>query len=290
VTDASHPTSLRLAAWLQAAYEDPAAGCPPPEAFLAAERAALDPADRRRLEAHAERCPACAAERGLARLFDAAPEQAGARPADVEALVARLAAASPLGGAEPVAPASGAQVIRFPGRSEKQTPVEPGEARTRGASRRIPARPWSLTRLAAAAILVLAAGLGFQLMRSAPPELPDPGRGEAVRGATIEVLEPLGDLSDAPAELRWAPWNGAAAYRVRIVEVDGTVLWELRLPAASPARPGTPFETALLPGEVRARLQRAVTYRWTVEALGPAASPDPARLAVSEPAEFRIHP
>lgn len=286
MTDAPRLPPLRLAAWLQAAYQDPAAGCPPPEAYLAEEMAALAPAERRRLDEHAERCPACAAERDLARLFDAAPGQAGARPEDVEDVTARLAAASPLAPAE----APGAQVIPFPGRPEAQASAAPGEVRVRREPRRAPARSWSLPRLAAAAILVLAAGLGFQLMRSAPPELPDPGQGEAVRGATIEVLAPLGELDEVPAELRWAPWNGTAAYRVRIVEVDGTVLWEQQLPAGSPARPGTTSGSAPLPGDVQARLQRAVTYRWTVEALGPTAGGAPARLAVSEPAEFRIHP
>jgi len=290
-----------LDAWLHAAYADPQAGCPPPEAFLEAELAALAPAERRRVEEHAERCAACAAERDLARLFDQAPEIAGVRPEDLDYVVARLAAASPAAGAEPtsagaaaVEPAapqpkaqSGAQVIRFPGPSPAQAPVAAPAART---GHRSPARSWPLARLAAAAMLVLAAGLGFQLMRPEPPALPAPEAGQAVRGATIEILSPLGELAEPPSELRWAPWNDAAGYRVRILEVDGTTLWQKRFPAASLAQPGTPIETASLPGEVRARLQRAVTYRWTVEALGPASGLDPARLAVSEPAEFRVRP
>lgn len=291
-----------LDAWLRAAYADSEAGCPPPEAFLEAELAALAPAERRRLEEHAERCAACAAERDLARLFDQAPEIAGVQPEDLDYVVARLAAASPVAGAAPTSagtaavdpiaprprmeePLAGAQVIRFPGPAPAQAPVEAPAARS---ASRTPARSWPLARLAAAAMLVLAAGLGFQLMRPEPPALPAPQAGQAVRGATIEILSPLGELAKPPAELRWAPWNDAAGYRVRILEVDGTTLWEERFPAA--AQPGTPAETASLPGEVRARLQRAVTYRWTVEALGPASGLDPARLAVSEPAEFRVRP
>jgi hypothetical protein len=293
-----------LDAWLHAAYADPDAGCPPPEAFLEAKLSALAPAERRRLEQHAERCAACAAERDLARLFDQAPEIAGVRPEDLDYVTARLAAASPVAGAAPAAtgtaavdpaaprtrreePPSGAQVIRFPGPTPAQAPVAAPAVRT---ARRAPARSWPLARLAAAAMLVLAAGLGFQLMRPEPPALPAPQAGQAVRGATIEILSPLGELAEPPSELRWAPWNDAAGYRVRILEVDGTTLWEERVPAAAAVQPGTPAETVSLPGEVRARLQRAVTYRWTVEALGPAAGPDPARLAVSEPAELRIRP
>lgn len=291
MSDAPRPPRLPLDAWLREAYADPAAGCPPPEAYLEEEMAALAPEERRRLLEHADRCPACAAERDLARLFDEAPDIPGVNREDLDSVVARLAAASPVGAASAPAasrPAetleSGAQVIPFPGRAPapveapQRTPEAPRRART--------SRPW--TRLAAAALLALAAGLGFQLMRPDPPILPPPERG-VVRGATVEVLAPLGELAEAPSELRWTPWNGAAAYRVRILEVDGTTLWEERVPAAA-ARPGAQLAAAPLPPAVRARLQRAVSYRWTVEALGPGSGPDPARLALSEPAEFRIRP
>ncbi|HSU84743.1 MAG TPA: hypothetical protein VLR69_20175, partial [Thermoanaerobaculia bacterium] len=85
---------LTLEEWLRAAYAGDEAGCPPPEAFLEAE--ALAPAERRRLDEHAGRCPACAAERDLARLFDAGPEAAEVSAGDVDFVVARLQEASPV--------------------------------------------------------------------------------------------------------------------------------------------------------------------------------------------------
>jgi len=59
-------SDLPLDRALRAAY-GPAAGCPPPEAYLELESGALDPAERSRLEEHAASCPGCAAERELAR-------------------------------------------------------------------------------------------------------------------------------------------------------------------------------------------------------------------------------
>jgi hypothetical protein len=58
--------------------------------------------------------------------------------------------------------------------------------------------------------------------------------------------------------------------------VDDTVLWEEKV-AAPPAR---------LPAEVAGRLQRAVSYVWSVEALDASG----ARLGASEPVRFRVKP
>jgi hypothetical protein len=211
-----------LATWLREAYADPAAGCPPPEAFLEAEMAALPGDERRRLTEHAEHCAACTAEWELARLFDAVPQ---------------------------------GRVVQFPSRQQ------PAPSR----------RTW---QWAAAAMLVLTAGL-FQLTRPVAPPLPAPQAGE-VRGSRIELVAPLGDVPAVPAELRWEPVAGAAAYRMRLLAVDDVALWEIRV-----NRPAAP-----LPANVASRLQRAVTYRWTVEAL----AEDGRRLAVSEPGEFRVPP
>ena len=64
------PDGLR--AWLRLAYED--AGCPPPESFLTESLKRLSDEDREALEAHVGSCPACAAERELARGFEAPAE------------------------------------------------------------------------------------------------------------------------------------------------------------------------------------------------------------------------
>jgi hypothetical protein len=237
--------SLTLEEWLRAAYSE---GCPPPEAFLEAEAGALDPEARRRLLEHAERCPACAAERDLARLFDAGPEAGDVRPEDVAYVVGRLEGR----------PHTAGQVVPFP------------------AARRRPA-VW-VGRLAAAAMILLAAGLFLQRYLAAPSLPPPPisPSSGVVRGGEVEPLAPVGDVEAVPAELRWAPRPGAVSYRVRLQTVDDTVLWEATVPAP-PAR---------LPAEVARRLQRAVVYVWSVEAL----DAQGARLASSEPVRFRARP
>lgn len=257
----SNGSPRTLDAWLQAAYTAEEAGCPPPEAFLEAEAEGLSPEDRQALEEHAARCPACAAERDLARLFDAAPDGAGVQPADLDFVVSRLEEASPVRSA----PAGAPNVVPFPGPRRAEAP---------------PARPVrrssSFLRFAAAALLVIGAGLGYRAYQSPGPALPAPEVGGVVRSSEVEVLSPVGDVEEMPRELRWVLMDGAASYRVRIIAVDGSVLWESTAPAP-PAR---------LPAEVTGRLHRAVLYTWTVEALDPSG----ARLASSELARFKVKP
>jgi hypothetical protein len=241
---------LTLEEWLRATYAE--AGCPPPEAFL--EAAELKPAERRRLDEHADRCPACAAERDLARLFDASPEEAGVSPQDLGFVVARLQETSP------VRPAGGTgKVVPFPAAGARP--------------RRMPAQAW---KLAAAVVLLLGGGLLFRLANPGAPSLPAPEIGGPVRGGELEAVSPVGDAAGIPVELRWNPRPGAASYRVRLLAVDDTVLWEATVPAP-PAR---------LPAEVQGKLQRAVSYLWSVEALDASG----ARLASSETVRFRIRP
>jgi hypothetical protein len=242
-----------LEEWLRAAY----AGCPPPEAFLEA-----DPAARRRLDEHAEGCPACAAERELARLFTAGPDE-GVRPEDMGFVVARLEEASPLRRTAAPAPAAG-RVVPFPSRAPQPAAAPPRR------SSRWPA--W----LAAAAVVILAAGLFWQRAQVAPPLPEPPGSNGVMRGGDVELLAPVGEVPAAPAELRWEPRPGAAAYHVRLRAFDDELLWETTV-AAPPAR---------LPAAVAGRLQPAVTYSWSVEALDTRG----ARLAGSEPVRFRLRP
>lgn len=243
---------LNLEEWLHEAY----AGCPPAESFLEAEAGALDPEARRRLDEHADGCRACAAERDLARLFDpggeAGAEAGDIRQEDLAFVIGRLEAASPV--KTPSRPAR--QVLPFP------------------VSRSRPSA-W-ITRLAAAAVVILAAGLFLQRFMAAPPLPAPPGSGGVMRGGEVEPLSPLGDVEAAPAELRWEPRPGAASYRVRLRAVDDTVLWEAMVPAP-PAR---------LPADVAQNLQPAVSYVWSVEAL----DAQGARLGGSEPARFRVRP
>jgi hypothetical protein len=253
--DRENAPNLPLDEWLRAAYEDTEAGCPPPESFMEAD--ALAPEERRRLDEHADRCPACAAERELAQLFAGAPGAAEVSAEDVDFVVARLEAASPV---RPAVRSSG-QVVPFP--AAKPAPVP----------RRSDRQIW---KIAAALILVLGGGLLFRLTQPGAPPLPPPVVGGPVRGGEIEAVSPVGDVGEIPLELRWTPREGARLYRVRLSAVDDTVLWEGTVPAP-PAR---------LPDEVALKLHRAVSYLWTVEALDASG----ARIAVSEPVRFRARP
>jgi len=252
---------MTLDEWLRAAYASPESGqprgCPPPEAFLEAEMERLSPEARRALDEHAARCPACASERELARLFDAAPEEADVRPEDLDFVVTRLQRPEPVRSDAPAGP----NVVPFPG--PRQAPPPRRQSR-------------SFLRFAAAALLVIGLGLGYRAFHEPAPDLPDPGTGEVVRGGEVEAVAPVGDVAEIPSELRWVLKDRAASYRVRITAVDGSVVWEDTV-STSPVH---------LPAEVAGRLHRAVVYTWTVEALDPGG----ARLASSEPVRFKVKP
>jgi hypothetical protein len=265
--------SRTLADWLRDAYADPAAGCPPPEAFLGEEQAAMTAEQRQALAAHAERCPACRAERELARAFDEGA--AGASAEDVEWVVARLRgedAARQRPAAAAVQPATAARVGSTGTGDEKGAGGMQPRGRLVPLRRRAAAPAW--TRLAAAAALVVAAGLTLFAVYDRPPALPEPPHGGVVRGGEVEVEAPLGDVAEPPRELRWRPVDGAIGYRVRLLAVDETPLWDDRV-AAPPA---------VIPPSAVARLHRAVSYDWVVEAM----APDGTVLARSAPARFRI--
>jgi hypothetical protein len=268
MSDQTNGSRQTLDAWLRAAHAVEETGCPPPEAFLEAEMEGLSPDARRALDEHAAHCPACAAERDLARLFDAAPEEADVRPEDLDFVVTRLQGSAPARASAPAAP----NVVPFPG-PRRADPVEATEAPQASRSR------WqssSFLRFAAAALLVVGLGLGYRAFQSPGPDLPDPGTGEVMRGGEVEAVAPVGEVAEIPAELRWVLVDRAASYRVRITAVDGSVLWE-DIASTSPVR---------LPADVAGRLHRAVVYTWTVEAL----DPNGARLASSEPVRFKVRP
>jgi hypothetical protein len=221
-----------LAEWLRLAHRDELRGCPPPEAYLAEEMAALPAAQREELVAHAAACPACAAERDLARAFD---EGTAAVPqVDLAWVLSRL---------------------RGEGAGGERGDLEAGNTPR---SNVVPLRgrraavPW--LRLAAAAVLVVAVGLFFQTLRS--PTLPPPPDGGVVRSGTVEAVAPRGEVGEVPGELRWRPVAGASTYRVRLRGADGDLLWEGEAGAAA----------AALPAEIMSSLHRAVAYSWSVEA------------------------
>ncbi|HET9228145.1 MAG TPA: zf-HC2 domain-containing protein, partial [Thermoanaerobaculia bacterium] len=126
-------------------------GCPSHEDWLRLETGEATPDERRRLEEHAARCPACASEREMARLFSQAPGDE-----DVDDIVSKL------------------EALNLP---EQPVPLA-------FPSRR-PALVWA-ARLAAVLVLALGAVLFFRAGQA--PPLPDPGPGEVYRGGQVRPI------------------------------------------------------------------------------------------------------
>ena len=221
-------------------------GCPPPEDWLRLETGEVTPEERRRLEEHAARCPACSAEREMAQLFAEAPE--AGQDEDVDYVVAKLEALNLP--AQPVP-------LAFP-------------------SRRRPALVWA-ARLAA--VLVLAIGVALFFRGGQAPPLPDPGTGEVYRGGQVRPIGPSGEISEMPGEFRWEGVQDAHSYRVTLRAVDDAVLWQetvtapsARLPedVASRLHPAVLYRWSVEALDERgARLAASEPVRFVVRSPGP---------------------
>lgn len=180
----------------------PETGCPSPEDWLRLETGEATAEERRTLEEHAARCPACASEREMARLFAEAPEE----NEDVDYVVAKL------------------EALKLP-----QQPIPLAFP-----NRRRPALVWA-ARLAA--LIVLAIGVALFFRAGQAPPLPDPGAGEVYRGGHLRPLGPSGEISERPREFRWEGVDGARSYRVTLRAVDDAVLWQETVTAPSARLP-----------------------------------------------------
>lgn len=133
--------------------------------------------------------------------------------------------------------------------------------------------PW---RYAAAAALVIGAGVVFLLGRSASPPLPPLEESQVVRGSAVELVGPLGELAEAPRRFEWEPFHRAAGYRLALTGVDDRVLWEGETSAAA----------LDAPDELAALVHSAVVYYWKVDALDDAG----VRIGWSDRGRFRVSP
>jgi hypothetical protein len=230
-----------LQEWLSTAYENQGE-CPPPESWLEQELAGLSAGERQELEIHAESCPRCAAERLLAESFE--QDEMDLSQSEIAGLISKLGT-----------PDAG-KIAEFPTQPAKKS-------------------NWPV-RWAIAASLVLAAGLTFQLIRSQPPALPDAPRIEVTRSTSLELLQPIGEVSSVPEEMQWSAFEGAELYRLIVTAVDGAILWELTTGEVEVA----------IPAEIQAKFLPGVTYSWSVEAL----QSSHAVIGRSESRQFRIRP
>lgn len=130
-----------------------------------------------------------------------------------------------------------------------------GELRRRNNVVAFRPRSWRVLS-AIAAVLVLAIGAAFWL-QSREPRFDSGLDGPNVyRSARMELLAPAGDLAQPPNELRWTAVPNASRYRVRISEVDATVVW-----SAEATEPH-----AALPPAVMARFAPGKSLLWDVQA------------------------
>jgi len=179
-----------------------------------------------RQQDHLKDCPACAAELGLLSSFvtcEPRPDEVAA----VDAIAAKLRSPAP-------APA--------PGRT----------ARARW-NFSVPA--WAV----GLAALVLVAGLAWQvrLWRDPALRVDESGDSSIVRSGGLRILAPSGELKAPPEEINWEPAPGAHRYRVRILEVDDTLVWSAEAETWRVA----------LPPDARAYFVPSKTLRIEVEAL-----------------------
>lgn len=132
-------------------------------------------------------------------------------------------------------------------------------------------RNWPYAFAGAAALL--AAWIGLRPGSSLPELLPLTAPvSDAVRGAGVETVAPLGAQTQAPAALEWKPAGAGASYTVTL---SGPGLaWSGRTAAGR----------IELPAEIQAKLLPGVEYRWKVRAF----APEGGLLAVSEDAVFSI--
>lgn len=138
-----------------------------------------------------------------------------------------------------------------------------------------PRRAWvAWTPLLAAAVVMFAVGLA---PRSGPGGLPDDlAPAGHTRGALVALTSPDGDLDAAPERLVWARVDGATGYAVRLERADGQLVWSDEVADVT---------EVVLPDAVRAGLERATRYGWSVTATAAGAT-----VATSPPVTFRIVP
>jgi hypothetical protein len=112
--------------------------------------------------------------------------------------------------------------------------------------------------VAAAAVVVVSVAL---LRPSRAPELhADLGRQPAIyRSQEVQLVAPIGDLAEVPQELRWQPFPGADMYKIVIMEIDHSQLWNVQTRANS----------IVIPAAVRAKMLPGKPILWQVTAFTP---------------------
>ncbi len=210
-------------------------GCPFEDRFDDYLMERMDEKEKEAFEAHYFNCPAC---------FDRLKERD-----EIRTVIKSGAVFQP--GQEPV--------------FEKE---EKAGLRRRFVSLFVP-RPWAW---AGAAAMVLAAVLIFMPRSQGPATEFVLDDSAILRGASVNLLSPLGDIAGAPAAFEWRAVGGEVEYQVSLSDTEP--LWK-----------GTTSETRLsLPDEIGSRLTAGVSYTWQVKAF----SKEGTLVAASPKTVFKI--
>jgi hypothetical protein len=129
---------------------------------------------------------------------------------------------------------------------------------------------------AAAAVLLLLGAVVFFRSPSSQPELDAKNRTgpEVFRSSTFVLLSPSGDLEQPPTQIRWEQVPKAAAYQVRLLEVDRSEVWK-----------GNTTDTRIeMPEAIRARIVPAKTLFAEVTAFDSSGN----QIATTELVRFRL--
>lgn len=124
--------------------------------------------------------------------------------------------------------------------------------------------------------MLIVIAVGLQSRYGAVPRLNAPAgpEGDVMRSGTVTVIAPSGDLHAVPGRIEWQPVTGAARYRVRLLEVDGTELWSA---SANEAQ-------LTIPAAIKAKIVPAKTLLLEVMAIDAAGR----KLAQSDAIRFRV--
>lgn len=242
----------------------------------------LPPGRHRRFQEHLRNCPACRTELALLQEFEQ-PSLTIDEESDVEWIAARLKSPAQLaqeaGASSTTAQPSSQESRDAAGADAPVRRRTPAAAPDRVAPPRrgfwqrllqIPALPAA----GLAASLLLAAVALFLIMQRPGEVSLGPAGGDLLRSEVIALRQPLGLLTSPPQTLAWEEVQGASSYRVVILTVDRSPLWQQETEAVS----------AQIPQQIRGEMSPSRRFLWQVTAY----SPQGERLAASEVASFRV--
>jgi hypothetical protein len=202
--------------------------CLSPEELEAYLEKRQSPAEQLRTSEHLAACAVCRTEIGLFQEFHAGTVRAG-EANDVAWISARL---------------------------KDQAAAARGEIRQRWWHRLLAAPLMPRVAVAMATVLLMVSAALWLRQPGEPGFRPSPGE-DVMRSQAIAFAEPIGDVPSVPTEFRWVEVQGAAKYQLRVMEVDGVVVWEA----------GANRAFVEMPLPVRDLLQPGKTLIWEVAAM-----------------------